>query len=127
MDDRAGVRRAQALPKQTRLSRRSEFLRTYESGRKYFSRFCVLFVAENGLMQSRLGVTATRKIGKANVRNRLKRWVREVYRTERAPLDLDERPADFVINLKSSAVMAEFPDFRAELTSLFRRAAGRNS
>jgi ribonuclease P protein component len=124
--DRARLRRVQALPKQSRLSRRAEFLRAYESGRKYFSRFCVLFVSDNNLDRSRLGITATRKIGKATVRNRLKRWVREIYRTERGPLGVDEHCSDFIVNLKAAAATAQFRDFKSELTVLLRRAAARN-
>src|SRR5438034_1888106 len=75
--------RSEALPKEKRLAKRREFLRVYETGRKVFSRYCVLFFAGNDLPFSRLGITATKKLGKANVRNRLKRWTREVYRRQR--------------------------------------------
>jgi len=122
VENRTPARPSQALPKATRIARRAEFLRTYESGRKYFSRFCVLFVLDNQLAHSRLGITATRKIGKANVRNRIKRWIREVYRTERVALGLDLRHCDYVVNIKPTAATAEFADFKRDLTAALRRA-----
>ena len=45
-----------------------------------------LFGRPNGLRHSRLGVTTTRKLGKAVTRNRARRLVREAYRTHRPEL-----------------------------------------
>lgn len=113
--------RPEALPKKKRLAKRREFLRVYETGRKLFSRYCVLFFAANDLPYSRVGVTATKKLGKANVRNRLKRWTREVYRRQRETLGLDERPLDVVINVKPNAAETDFRDYSSDL----QRALGR--
>ena len=107
MEQRADARGPEALPKSKRLAKRREFLRVYETGRKIHSRYAVLFVAGNDLAHSRIGITTTKKIGKANVRNRLKRWTRETYRRQRAPLDLDERRLDIVVNVKATAAEAE--------------------
>ena len=115
--------RSEALPKATRLAKRRDFLRVYETGRKLFSRYCVLFFASNGLTHSRIGITATKKLGKANVRNRLKRWTREIYRRHREGLHLDETPVDYVVNMKAGASSAEFSDFRDDLTRALARAA----
>jgi ribonuclease P protein component len=93
----------------------------YETGRKLFSRYTVLFFAANGLPYSRIGITATKKLGKANVRNRLKRWSREVYRREREPLAFDERALDIVVNVKPNAAAADFAGYSRDL----RQALGR--
>jgi ribonuclease P protein component len=114
---------AEALPKQKRLAKRREFLRVYDNGRKFFARYAVMFFAPNDLPYSRLGITATKKVGKANVRNKLKRWSREIYRRQRAPLALDERAVDVVINVKPNAVDASFDQFQDDLTRLLRRIA----
>lgn len=115
--------RPEALPKEKRLAKRAEFLRVYETGRKFFSRYCVVFFAANELPYSRVGVTATKKLGKANVRNRLKRWTREVYRRQRAPLDLDRRSLDVVVNVKPNAADAAFADYSNDLERTLRRIA----
>jgi ribonuclease P protein component len=113
--------RSEALPKQVRLAKRREFVRVYESGRKHFSRYSVVFTAANDLPYSRIGITATKKLGKANVRNRLKRWTREVYRRLRAPLDLDARALDIVVNVKPNAAEATFSDYSRDLTRSLER------
>jgi len=73
-------------PRDRRLRRRSEFSRTYEQGRKIVSRAFVLFARQNEAGITRLGVTATRKIGNAVVRNRARRLVREAFRQCRRDL-----------------------------------------
>lgn len=115
--------RSEALPKEKRLAKRREFLRVYETGRKLFSRYTVLFFAANELPFSRIGVTATKKLGKANVRNRLKRWTREVYRRQREPLAIDRRSLDVVVNVKPNAAKASFAEFRDDLARVLGRAA----
>ena len=112
---------SEALPKGKRLAKRREFLRVYETGRKVVSRYVVLFFAANELPLSRIGITATKKIGKANIRNRLKRWTREVYRRQREPLGIDQRSVDVVVNVKPNAADASFADYSRDLG----RALGR--
>ncbi len=114
---------AEALPKRKRVAKRRDFLRTYETGRKLFSRFVILFFSAADFEHSRLGVTATKKLGKANVRNRLKRWTREVYRRQREPLGLDDRRLDIVVNVKPNAADASFAEYRDDLVRLLGRAA----
>ena len=115
--------RSERLPKEKRLAKRREFLRVYETGRKWFSRYCVLFAAGNQLPFSRLGITATKKLGKANVRNRLKRWTREVYRRQREPLALDSHSLDVIVNVKPNAADARFEDFRDDLQRALQKIA----
>ncbi|MEO8382147.1 MAG: ribonuclease P protein component [Acidobacteriota bacterium] len=113
--------RSEALPKQKRLAKRREFVSVYEKGRKVFSRYTVLFFAVNEMTHSRIGITATKKLGKANVRNRLKRWTREVYRRQREPLALDTRSLDIVVNVKPNAASATFLDYSRDLGRFLER------
>lgn len=116
--------RSEALPKQKRLAKRREFLRVYETGRKLFSRYTVVFVAANDFPYSRVGITATKKLGKATVRNRLKRWTRETFRRQREPLALDEHRLDIVVNVKPNAAAATFADYREDLSRVLGRISG---
>lgn len=122
--DRPG---SQAFPKDKRLAKRREFVRVYETGQKLFSRYAVLFFAANGLPHSRIGITATKKAGKANVRNRLKRWTREVYRRQREPLGIDQKSLDIVVNVKPNAADATFLDYSRDLAKVLARVGERRS
>ena len=75
----------------------------YDNGVKLHGRYLILFVLQNDLDCSRLGIAATRKIGGAAVRNRIKRRLREIFRTRRPRIALD-----LVIVPKRESVAASF-------------------
>jgi len=67
--------------KRPRLSRSSDFQRIYRQGSSTASRFLVLYSfkrpAETGTEGPRLGLSVSKKLGGAVVRNRVKRLLRE--------------------------------------------------
>jgi ribonuclease P protein component len=69
--------------KRPRLSRSSDFQRIYRQGRSTASRFLVLYTfkrpAEMGAEGPRLGLSVSKKLGGAVVRNRIKRLLREAF------------------------------------------------
>jgi ribonuclease P protein component len=66
--------------------KRREFEKAYEEGHKVVTPHFALYVRPNGLAQSRLGITTTRRLGKAVVRNRARRVLREAYRKNQGHL-----------------------------------------
>jgi len=71
----------QGLPADHRVRKRRDFERAYEEGKKVVTPEFALFMFPNGTSISRLGITTTRRLGKAVIRNRARRLVREAYRT----------------------------------------------
>ena len=82
----------QRFPKTARLRRSAEFKKVFDVRRVAADDVLIVFGLENGLEFSRLGLSVSRKVGKAVVRNRWKRLIREAFRKNRAgfslPLDL---------------------------------------
>jgi ribonuclease P protein component len=73
--------------RERRIRRRADFVRVQSSGERATSRHFVLLVCARELepdalarAPSRLGVVATRKVGDATMRNRIKRLCRECFR-----------------------------------------------
>lgn len=69
--------------KRFRLSRSSDFTRIYRQGSSTASRFLVLYAFERSLKPGdggpRLGLSVSKKLGGAVVRNRVKRLLREAF------------------------------------------------
>ncbi len=74
------------FPKTLHLRRGWEFRRVYSRRRNVSDGTIVLHGCENDLEFSRLGLSVSRKVGSAVVRNRWKRLLREAFRLHRARL-----------------------------------------
>ncbi|MFP4629601.1 MAG: ribonuclease P protein component [Desulfohalobiaceae bacterium] len=79
------------FPRSRRLTQRQEYLACYRRGKKYHSRNFILFVlpANKPGRGFRLGIAASKKVGGAVTRNRIKRLVREYFRLKQGSLDPD--------------------------------------
>jgi ribonuclease P protein component len=104
------------LRSEERLRRRTDYLRCYRTGRRRHGSLAIVYFAPNQLGHPRIGITASRKVGKAVVRQRLKRRIREIYRRWQGRAQL---PAvDLVVHLKPESGKSDFPAFREELLRL---------
>lgn len=115
------ARGAESFPKGRRLRRRTEFLKTYDGGRRLQGRFVTVFALTDGGESVRLGVTVTKKAGRAAVRNLARRRVREVFR--RTSLPAAPRGLRLVVNVHPRGAAAPFDALAEELARLLRRAA----
>ncbi len=77
-----------------KLNHDSQFKKLYKKGKSCVLPSLVIYVRENGQGVNRLGITASKKIGNAVTRNRAKRRIRELYRSNLARL---KTGYDFVI------------------------------
>jgi ribonuclease P protein component len=73
------VRGEQTLDKFRRIRRSSDYQRTWQEGKRYHTAHFILIV-NPGRDHSRLGITVSRKVGNAVCRNRIKRWIRDLFR-----------------------------------------------
>ena len=102
---------------------RADYLQCYRTGRRRHGSLAILYFVPNQLGHPRIGITASRKVGKAVVRQRLKRRIKEVYRRWQGRNNLPSM--DLVVHLKQGAGEAGFQDFRDELLRLLSGLAAR--
>ena len=111
-----------ALPKESRLLKRADFLRVYEHGKRFEGRFMTVFILPAEQELHRVGITATKKaIGKAHDRNRAKRLLRESFRLSRAELDTVTAKYDWVLNARRSILSVKLEKPLAEFRSIAAR------
>lgn len=110
-----GRRGEQGFGPERRLRRREEFLRVQSQGRKYVGHWLVfLYLKEEGV-PCRLGITVSRRVGGAVVRNRVKRRIREIFRQNPA---LVEGLGALVVIARRSAREASFSDLEQDFFRL---------
>lgn len=113
---------SEAFPRARRLQKRATFREVYARGRKLYGRHLVLFALENRGAESRLGITVTRRLGGATLRNRVRRRLREMFRRQVA-----HRAAgwDFVVNVRNGTAEASFSEVERDFIALAERLGGR--
>jgi ribonuclease P protein component len=103
-----------------RLLRSSEYEQVAQQGRRAVSSaFVVLTSVRDGEAPSRLGITASRRVGNAVARNRVKRRIREWFRGARADWG---RSRDVVVIARQPATLLAFEELNRQLSGLLKRA-----
>ncbi|MCL2580321.1 MAG: ribonuclease P protein component [Oscillospiraceae bacterium] len=98
------------------------FRRLYRQGKSVVSPCVVLYYKKTkGNLPNRLGITATKKIGKAVSRNRARRVIRESYRCLEPRLSSGY---DFVIVARTRAAGVKMQVVKAELEGLLKSIGG---
>ncbi|MEO5363397.1 MAG: ribonuclease P protein component [Magnetococcus sp. DMHC-8] len=123
VDPEGGVAptRGARFPRSTRLLASAEFREVTSAGRRLGGRFFLLFALAVTRPQARLGLTVSRKVGKAVVRNRVKRQMREFFRMRRPLL---AGGWDWVLIARPQAGGASVEALRRDLQGLFASFAG---
>lgn len=75
-----GVRKAKKFPKSARLLTSVQFKRMHRNSLRHSGEHLLIQFRQGQSPESKLGITVSRKFGKAHDRNRFKRVVREAFR-----------------------------------------------
>jgi len=102
--------------KDHRLRKRWQFQEVQQRGsRRRASCFLVLY-QKSSVARNRFGITVSKKVGNAVVRNKVKRWIREAIRNK---YDILYGNWDMVIIAYPQAKSAGFSTFQYELHKIF--------
>ena len=101
-----------------RLKKHKEYKRVYKKGRSLGGRDIVLFVMDNHLGFNRFGFTVSKKVGKAVVRNRVRRLFKEACR-----LNISEFPTgrDYVLLARANVVGQSYGAVEKSLLRLVKK------
>ncbi|MDP4133048.1 MAG: ribonuclease P protein component [Bacillota bacterium] len=100
------------------LKKNRDFARLYKKGDCLVCSCFVMYYLPNGLKQNRIGITVSKKIGKAVIRNRIKRLIRESYRS------FEEYASGYDIVFVARSKMPEvgFFDLKQAMKKLFEKS-----
>lgn len=112
------MQRDERFTKAERLLKSRDFRRVYEQGQRYHCSLFTIFALQNAQTHSRLGVTVTKHIGRAVVRNRCKRLVREVFRRNKWRLP---EKLDLVVNVKHPMAEATYQETERQFLRFIER------
>ena len=99
------------------LTKQTQYTLVYDEGRSWVSSLLVMKALPNGLALSRYGFSVSRQVGKAVVRNKVKRWLREILRV--TPL----KPGwDIVFIARPSTATTNYAELKKSAEGLLSRA-----
>ncbi len=98
-----------------RLRKHSEFVNVTRNGQKIHTTHFIVFLTESPEGKTRLGVTVSRRVGKAVKRNRVKRLLREFFRLHKHLLP---QGYDVVIIAKPQAGNLDYHQVKKELSQV---------
>ena len=113
--------KGETFPKRARLTKRPEFLNVSREGRKIHTPHYIVIRKPNEKGESRLGITVSAKVGKAVVRNRIKRHLREFFRRHRQELPPHH---DIVIIARRGAEKLSLKEVTAEVAAAVLKDSG---
>ena len=102
------------------LKKDSDFRKVYKHGKSFSSRYLVMYILNNKSENSRIGISVSKKVGKAIIRNKVRRRIKEAYR-----LNIDENVKigyDIVFIARVAIKDAEYKDIEKSMKHLVKKA-----
>lgn len=98
----------------------SDFRKVYKHGKSFANKYLVMYILDNKSDFNRVGFSVSKKVGKATVRNKIRRRIRESFR-----LNCDEyikNGYDLVFIARVASKDAEYEDIEKSVKTLIKKA-----
>ena len=110
----------ESFGKEERLTKTHQFKRVYNQGKSVANNLVVLYVLKKSNdQQRRVGFSVSKKIGKAVVRNKVKRRLKEVYRRHKNRLISG---IDLVVIARQGIDQATYEEIKESLLGIYNKA-----
>lgn len=110
------------LPKVNRLKKKKEFEKVFKKGRFLKEDFLILKAIPNNLKNSRFGFIISSKVSKkAVVRNKIKRWLRNIVLFKLKEDNQMKEMMDVVIIVKPGILIKNFQEVEVVINKIFQK------
>ncbi len=99
-----------------RLKKNSQFSYIYKKGKRVSTNAFTLFVVKSRFENYKIGFSINKKLGKANIRNKLKRRLKAISKNIKIPPF-----CNYVVMVKEYAVSLSFAELQNEMEKLFNK------
>ena len=106
------------MKREYRVKKSQDFDNIIRKKQSFANRQFVIYYQENKLDHMRLGISVSKKLGKAHERNRLKRYVRESFKTRKDFL----KNYDIIIIVRPAAKGLSFLEFGSSIDHVLKRS-----
>lgn len=108
------------MQKELRLTKKSDFNRVYRHGKSMANRqFVVYYLPQLAIGQYRLGVSVSKKVGNAVVRNRLRRMMKEIVRLHSEQI---KQQTDFILIARNPAATMNYKEMEKSIIHVLMKA-----
>ena len=103
------------------LKKNYEFKNVLNKGKFYRGKYVTIYINKNEEGKNKIGIAISKKIGKANKRNRLKRLIRESYRLQKDNLKKGYNII-FIWNKQADILNNTYKNVSEDIIKLFNKA-----
>jgi len=103
------------------LKKNYEFKNVLNKGKFYRGKYVTIYINKNKEEKNKIGIAISKKIGKANKRNRLKRLIRESYRLQKDNLKKGYNII-FIWNKQADILNNTYKNVSKDIIKLFNKA-----
>lgn len=104
------------MKKTISIKENKDFKKLYYRGKSVVNEYIVVYYRQNPYSYCRLGITVSSKVGKAVVRNRVRRLIRESYRLME---DRVRKSMDIVVVARNKAAFSDYAHISAAMEKAF--------
>ena len=100
-----------------RLKKKKQFAYIYKKGTRKSTRNLTLFTIPSKFSSYKIGYSVSKKIGKATVRNKVKRRLKEIVRTSTFP----KSHFNYVLMVKEGVEILSFDELKNQVKEIFNK------
>ncbi|MFA5602320.1 MAG: ribonuclease P protein component [Bacilli bacterium] len=100
------------MKKENIVKKNHEFSNIINSNNKFQNQYFIIYIKENRLSKTRFGISVGKKTGKAVIRNKIKRQIRNILDTQKKDY---QNGFDCIIIIKKGVLVLQFKEIKQEL------------